>query len=138
MKYAITINKAHKLYIDNLELLTTIIKDSTESDYVELVNHSNDHLHGLIDTSYTLQQLKELKAFHVEPIRNTKAYIKYMHSHDEVDTFKWGQLQYEEIDSIVDSILSIGAVKTVQKYGMQALRIYKQIKEFEEDYKNQI
>lgn len=137
MKYAITINKAHTLYIDNLELLTTILKDNTESQYIELVNHQNDHIHGLIDTQYTLQQLKDLKAFHVEVIRNTKAYIKYMHSHDVVNTYKWGNLQYEEVDSIVDSIISIGAVKTVQKYGMQALRIYKQIKQFEEDYKNQ-
>ena len=134
MLYAITINKKHLLYDEYLNIVANSIEAITKSDYIELVNHSNDHIHGLINTPLTLQELIDMKVFHVERIRNTKAYQRYMISHDMVAQYKVGELPYHENDSIVDDLINLGPIKTVQKYGMQALRIYKTMKEFYEDF----
>ena len=135
MNYAITINQRHDLYGD-IDFILELLK-RLDFSYIEIVNHSNDHYHGLVSTNRTLKEMIDLKLCHVEIVRNTKAYQKYMHDHDKTDERRYGELGYQENDSIVDSVINIGAVATVQKYGMQALRYYKQLKEFENDYRGE-
>lgn len=136
MFYAITINPMHKTF--NLDL-DAVLDDLQEMgcDYIEIVNHNNDHLHGLVYTTLLIDKIWRKQSLHFERVRNVKAYQKYMHNHDKVDVRKWGDLPYHEVDSIVDSIINIGAIATVQKYGWQALKYYKQMKEFEKDFTEQ-
>lgn len=134
MYYAATINKGHMYYNEN-------IKDTLEQFkldghfYCEIVNHANDHYHALIGTTYDLEKYVTFKSYHFERVRNIKAYQKYMYSHDLIEQYSFGEIGYHENDSIVDSVINIGALRTVQKYGWSALRYYKQLKEFELDFK---
>lgn len=133
MLLAITINPGHTYYHSNLQDTLKELVIDFAPDYLDLVNHSNDHYHGLISIKEGDEPRKTM--FHFEPIRNIKAYTKYMYDHDLVDSVKFGELPFTENDSMIDYIIDNGPVKAVRKYGMQALRIYKQIKDFYTDLK---
>ena len=57
-----------------------------------------------------------------------------MHDHDVTNSTTYGELTYYEIDSIVDTLINVGPVQTVRLYGWQALKNYKALKEFHNDY----
>ena len=139
MLYALTINPSHQAYIppnESIFELVNIIRNITNATYINIVNHNDDHYHALISCEYDLQSLIDLKAFHVEVIRSYKAYIKYMYDHDLVTSYEWGEMPYIENndDGIIQYCIQHGAEKTVVKYGMKALRVYKTLKEFYDTY----
>jgi len=147
--YAITINKNHNILtfhgldLDDslvLEFLKNMLIDQFE--YVNLVGHHNnvdvtsiDHIHGLVTSDKPLNYLIGLNLFHVEVVRNPQAYIKYMYSHTLHSSIEpIGSLAYQENDDMITYVIVHGLVKTVEKYGMVALRNYKNLKEFYTDY----
>jgi len=136
MLYAITINKGHLSYAPTcLETITKVCLDF-KPQYIEMVNHANDHYHALIELDMPYDEIKKNgHYFHIEVVRNVKSYIEYMYSHDVTESDKVGELPYFETDSIIEYILCFGPVKAVQKYGWQALRQYKNLKEFYMDSK---
>lgn len=107
-----------------------------DCSYVEIVNHKNDHYHALIDSPHQIDEIIALKGLHVERLRNIKAYRKYMHDHDVVETLTFGQLPYVEDDfALIEDLIVLGPIKTVRKWGKQALFKYNALKEFYNDFK---
>lgn len=139
MLYAITINPNHATYTTEIAKQVEVLKLIADCSYVEIVNHNNDHYHALIDTPQQIQQLKDLKGFHIERLRNIKAYRKYMHDHDVIETLTFGQLPYVEDDfALIEDLIVLGPIKTVRKWGKQALFKYQALKEFYRDYQNDL
>lgn len=140
MIYAVTINKNHSFYDNDIDQLAQKLMSETQATYVEIVNHANDHYHALIDTQMLFDKDNmPMSNMHYELIRNVKAYQKYMINHDLIDHVKYGELGYYEKpnnDDMINYAISYGLEKTVMKYGYQAIRVYKQLKEFLTDYKN--
>lgn len=131
MLYAITINQGHSMYADTCDNVIILLINELRITYADIVNHANDHYHALISTEVELVNNSIYgKMFHFEKVRNIPAYIKYMHSHDVTSKALMGELPYFETDSMIDYLQMYGPVKTVQKYGFQALKYYKNIKEF--------
>lgn len=135
MLYAITINPGHEFYRSSCEEVLHVFILEMLIEYGNIVYHSNDHFHALISLDSEIKKEYASGKFHFETIRNSMAYIKYMYNHDVTDSIEMGELPYCEPDSIVDFILLYGPQKAVQKYGWQALRQYKNIKEFYKDSK---
>jgi len=136
MLYAITINPAHSIYTTDIKKQVNVIELIMQASYVEIVNHQNDHYHALIDSPYQMNELIDLKGFHVERLRNIKAYRKYMHDHDVIETITQGQLPYVEDDfALIEDLIVLGPIKTVRKWGKQALFKYNALKEFYNDFK---
>lgn len=140
MTYALTINKQHLTYNTDIKVVLSNLHKETDGIYIEIVNHSNDHYHALIQTTKDLNEQKGTQLYHIEVVRNVKAYQKYMNNHDVEDTYVYGEMTYTEPtndDEIVEYALKHGAQKTVLKYGMKALKVYKTLKEFLNDYEHE-
>lgn len=137
MYHALTVNFNHKVYSTKIDEVIKSIVQITECTYLEIVNHAHDHYHVLIDSQKDLSDKKALGInFHIETIRNLKAYQKYMHNHDVVETSTWGELGYYEKpndDDMIEYAVQHGPQKTVLKYGFKALKIYSQLKAFTND-----
>jgi hypothetical protein len=135
--YALTINPGHECHKktsnDVLIDLTTL-----RYDYCNVVQHGSDHYHVLISLPYDLKPSAEVgRLFHFAPVRNTKAYLAYMYNHDVTGYVNVGELPYQENDNMIDYAIANGLTKTVQKFGIQALRYYKNLQLFLQDYKIQ-
>jgi len=142
MIFALTINPGHASYRPGLTDTVGVLVFDLRPDFLEIVAHQGepglppDHYHGLISVPDDFDMPP--KSFvHYEPVRNLKAYRSYMHSHDVIEELQFGELPYTEIDSMVDYLEIYGPVKTARKYGWQAIRYYKQMKEFYEDTKKE-
>lgn len=139
MHYALTINFNHECYDSDIEVVSQKIIQLTSSTYCEVVNHAYDHYHALIETDKILN--KDTFPFtyaHYDVVRNIKAYQKYMYNHDVTTKNVWGEMGYHEkpnTDDMINYAIQYGLNKTVLKYGMQALRVYNQLKSFLENYK---
>jgi len=130
---AITVNPGHEGFGSSLNDTLGKIVLGLKPSYLCLVNHSDDHFHGLIavDDGITISK----KFCHFEPIRNIKAYRRYMFDHDFVGSIEFGEMPYQENDSIIDYLENNGPVKTVRKFGWLAVRYYKQLKDLYGDMK---
>lgn len=134
MLYALTINQKHRFYHDDISLVVADLFGHTDFTFIDIVSHSNDHYHALIDSRYPYDYLVGLRGAHIEPVRTPKAYITYMHNHDVTKSFTSGELPYYEVDNMIEYAIANGLVKTVEKYGMSALRQYKNLAMFLNDY----
>jgi len=136
MLYALTINPGHTLFnVDINEVVNRIIIEY-RTLYVNIVSHDGDHYHALIDYPDIIEKSKSNGALcHYEIVRNVKAYIKYMYSHDVVASCEIGELPYYEDDNIIDYLIQYGPHKTVSKYGWLALKQYNNLRKFYEDIK---
>lgn len=150
MTYALTINQEHKIYRDDISVVFFFLLSELQAEYIEIVKHKkvyeklddreiiiNEHYHCLVQCNIDLNEMIQKKLFHVEKVKNVKAYQKYMHSHDKIEAYEYGSLSYSEpIDDndIIEYALKYGAQKTVLKYGFKALKVYKTLKEFLNDY----
>jgi hypothetical protein len=135
--FAITINQNHEIYDQDIKLVQANISLHTTSNYVLLVKHGltkTEHYHALIQTMYSFNYLKNKKIFHIEPVRNPEAYKKYMINHDLVEKNEIGELEFHEQDKLLDYCILHGPTATVQKFGMLALKYYKSLKEYYNDY----
>jgi hypothetical protein len=134
MLYAITINYGNSMFAPSCDNVITKLILELGVTYCDVVNHSNDHFHALIFTETELKNTPEFgKMFHFEKVRNIQAYTKYMHNHDVTQFALMGELPYFETESIIDYLEAFGPTKTVQKYGLQALRQYRNLKEYYND-----
>lgn len=155
--YAITINKQHNKYVgdDNDDLIgrmmslnevsKKIFDDFKNIYYLELVLHKNDisdyHYHGLLICENEIITLLAKGHFHIENLLNLPKYQKYMHNHDVIISQKWGEIPYYEKndkENAYDEMLryyfsSKSAKKTVQRFGIIALKYYRQLKDMEQD-----
>jgi len=134
--YAITVNPGHAFFHEDIQELINDFIVSYRPQFIHAVCHDHDHFHVLlcVDDEIIPQNIKG--SFHLETVRNHKAYIKYMQSHDLVDEVVIGELPYIEEDSIIDYIIAYGPQKAVQKFGWQALKQYSNIKAFWKDVTN--
>lgn len=158
--YAITINRNHKWYALEVEkdtpltqyktraydvgFISNVIHQALNIRYLELVIHKNDttdyHVHGLIisDNEITKELVKE--KCHIETVLNLGKYQQYMINHDVEYHAVYGEMPYiEEEDAkklAYNEMLSYffssrSAVKTVQRFGIMALKYYRQLKDME-------
>lgn len=161
--YAITINKNHSwfeldmldssrdidLNVGSLILNSTaknIISDLHGIEYIDMVIHKNDlvdfHIHGLIASVNEITTLLIKGKCHLEVLMNMPKYEKYMYNHDVVLGRKFGDMPFYDSSDIKDNLYrdvlsyffqSRSAVKTVQRYGLCALKYYSQLKSMEMD-----
>ena len=134
---AITINQNHELYNSDMNLLVANLQLKVNCTYIFIVKHGltkTEHYHALIQTFRSFNNLKALKLFHVEPVRNPEAYKKYMMNHDLMEHNELGEMDFHEQDKLIDYCILHGPTASVQKYGMIALKNYKNLKEFYNDY----
>jgi hypothetical protein len=135
--FAITINPNHHIYSTDIKLTQANLQLHTSSNYLYIVKHGitkTEHYHVLIQTYYSFNDLKKLHLFHVEPVRNPEAYKKYMINHDLVEKIESGEMEFHEQDKLLDYCILHGPTATVQKFGMIALKYYKSLKEYYNDY----
>ena len=137
---AMTINKKHTYYKDDINKVADYLRIESK-EYLEIVKHKatelhNEHYHVLLFSNKSPNWWKEQKVGHIENVRNTKAYIKYMNNHDKIDSKIIGTLPYVENnnDGLIDFLIKYGPVKTVQTYGFQVLKSYGALQKFYEDY----
>lgn len=138
--YAITVNPNHEIYNTDIQEVATAFTFKTLSSYLLVAQHGKTtgkiHYHMLTETNKSLEDLKDLKFAHIEPVRNPVAYKKYMLNHDLIDKLEIGEMEFHEQDNLIDYAMVHGVVKTVQKYGMIALRYYSNLKKFVSDYES--
>lgn len=135
--FALTINQNHDMYDPSLTMTVANLQLRLNCTYIYLVKHGltkTEHYHVLIQTSRNYNNLKGMKAFHIEPVRNPEAYKKYMMNHDLIEHYEVGEMDFHEQDKLIDYCLLHGPTASVQKYGMIALKNYKNLKEFYNDY----
>jgi len=134
--YALTINMGHPLYDIDIDKVVNNIIIEFQPSYINLVNHNDDHYHALVCVDDFLIKSKNAPC-HFELVRMFQAYIKYMYNHDVLSFRLVGEMPYYEDDSMIDYLLSNGYIKTVQKFGWQALKYYSNIKQFYYDFKGE-
>ena len=135
--YALTINPGHKAFSPDIKQVINYIIVNYKPFYLEIVNHNDDHYHSLMSVDDDIDTKSLNGDFHLEIVRNVSAYQKYMVNHDMIEHEIVGEMPYIENDSMIDYLSVYGPVKTVQKYGFQALKYYKNLKDFYKDFKGE-
>lgn len=129
---------------DLIKTQHSIYDDIKSIRYLELVTHKNDtssyHIHGLIICDNEITKLLVNKKCHIEAVLNLGKYQKYMINHDKVHQEIFGEMPYIDTDDqktqVYQEMLSYyfsskSALKTVQRFGLIALKYYRQLKEME-------
>lgn len=158
--YAITINPNHTWYALEVSkdtpikqyltreydvgFTSNVIHSNLNIRYLELVIHKNDtteyHLHGLIISDFEITKELIKGKCHLEIVLNLGKYQKYMNNHDVIYSNIYGEMPYIDDNDTktlaYNEMLSYffssrSAVKTVQRFGLMALKYYRQLKDME-------
>lgn len=132
-------------HFDLHRIKNLILNEIHNIEYINLVIHKNNitdyHIHGLIasNTEITVELLKS-KCHHAGMVLNIGKYENYMINHDMIYQVKYGSMPYYDKETVKDNVYdemiayffsSRSAVKTVQRYGVMALKYFNQLKAME-------
>lgn len=161
--YAITINRNHqwftleaqkeddpKYYATrdvDIGFLCNVISQKIESlRYLELVIHHREgldyHIHGLIISDEIIPKELISGCCHIETVINLPKYKAYMTNHDVLYHKEFGDMPFINQEAIKEEIYQEmlryyfsckSAVKTVQRFGLVALKYFRALKDMEID-----